>query len=286
MNNVKLPFSIYLVYFTKDELKNINPCRFNEYRDAYNYARKYDKNLVNTVIMQYNQPISNGDKNHLHNYLMINKILRKIYLYSKKYDGYVVNGYDVKSSNTYCYISLDASFYLYTNVFFNIKAKIEFNYYKNKNTKEHPPTDILLNYNSYIDNTGKIFTYYKNKRISKLYDPRSIHDEWPTIPYIKECSINLESFYINDHNKATNNKEIYTTCCDGYSINNIAPSVFNGIMTLISKLSLNYKKGFASSDPSFTDIIKTASEHIQPYPIKYNNVNDFLDGFLSDKNIY
>lgn len=295
MSNVRLPDNIYFVYFTKNNLKNINPCRFNTYNDAYEYAKKYDKNLFNTVITEYDRAvyIHNIDR-QLHTYLLINKILRKIFLYSKKYNNYVVNNYNINIDRS---ISLSTCIYLYTNVFFNITAKIELDYYKKYTIKDNILKYFRSPYNTYINTSGKIFTTYKdkqNKRISELCDVRSSKDEFGNdtstimdygVPFVKECSIKIETFFIDNHNGVSNNDLSYSVSSN--SKDSTIPIVFNDIKLLLSKLDWYYARGFTSSDPSFINIIKSGrGKYVRPYPISYNNANDFLDDFLSDKNIY
>ena len=56
-----IPDILFYVYFTKKELLNINPCRFTNYEDAYNYAIRYDKSLIYTKIIPYKPAVNVKD---------------------------------------------------------------------------------------------------------------------------------------------------------------------------------------------------------------------------------
>lgn len=293
--NSKLPHNIYFVHFTNN-LKNINPCRFNDYDDACNYAKKYDKYLINTVIDEYDLVHSIYNGGRLPTYLLINKILRKIFLYGKKHNNHLVYNYNIDIDSS---ISLNACIYLYTNVFFNITAKIGIDFYKKYTIKDDILKYFRSPYNTYINTSGIIFNRYKNKQnkiISELFDARCDNDiqncgipaAFQTeLPFVKECSINIETFFIDSNNRISSNDNLYYSISHNTKDDYTIPIVFNDIRKLISKLSWRYNRGCEYYDPSFLNIIRSGkNERVYQYPIKYNNVNDFLNGFLSDKNIY
>ena len=82
MSDILLPKSFYYVYFTKDNLKNINPCRFNSYNDAYEYARRYNKSLLYAKIIKYAPSEMNGKDKQ--SQIIFDKLMRKIMLNNNK----------------------------------------------------------------------------------------------------------------------------------------------------------------------------------------------------------
>ena len=119
-----IPDILFYVYFTKKELLNINPCRFTNYEDAYNYAIRYDKSLIYTKIIPYKPA---NDTCMRHNEILFDKMMRKIFLYNKFYNNKLIHTEmyendksDEKSTNYYARSTLHTEILLYKNILISI----------------------------------------------------------------------------------------------------------------------------------------------------------------------
>lgn len=274
-----IPDIMYYVYFTKNNLKNINPCRFTNYNDAYNYARKYDKSLIYSKIIPYT-PSENGGSDK-QSQIIFDRLMRKII--SKKVSNskiiYTYN-YNNHIKNT---IIIDTKLLLYKNVLFDIHLeshlhRVEIEDFKN-NVLEN---DLLVPYNDYYGSKNTVF--FKQRHITNenrylLFDNKDVYYTNLFDSY-KAALINcFGSIQVHVY-KDDNENSITYYCRNNYSIFNYCRKLFKFIHDLpIEAINLNrdYLVNFSSIISGTFDL--PAYKNHNNYN-KYTAATDFIYDFL------
>lgn len=274
-----IPDILFYVYFTKKELLNINPCRFTNYEDAYNYAIRYDKSLIYTKIITY-KPINGTYK---HNAILFDKMMRKIFLYNKFYDNKLIHTEmyendksDEKSTNFYARSNLHAEILLYKHILISINLCVSI----------HGCNCIPFDNEILIPNRSNVFAGSCFKQRHCTENNRYL---WynSTKKYWAEALSNNSKVYL-DESFGKINIAIYKDGCHKDEISlytNDNYYIYNYYKKLDTMLhhSWEYKVG-SDSYLLIRDLL--AGKFDAPlYSGRTDNATEFLSDYLSDKNV-
>lgn len=275
-----IPDVLFYVYFTKKELLNINPCRFTNYEDAYNYAIRYDKSLIYTKIIPYKPT---NDTYMKHNAILFDKMMRKIFLYNKFYNNKLIHTEmyendksDEKSTNFYARSTLHTEILLYKNILISINLCVSL----------HGCNFIPFYNEILIPNRSNVFagSYFKQQHCTENNRYLWYNN---TKKYWAEALSNNSKVYL-DESFGKINIAIYK---DGYHKDEISLCtndnyyIYNYYKKLDTMLhhSWEYKVG-SDSYVLIRDLL--AGKFDAPlYSGRTDNATEFLSDYLSDKNV-
>lgn len=274
-----IPDVLFYVYFTKKELLNINPCRFTNYEDAYNYAIRYDKSLIYTKIIPY-KPTNDT---YMHNTILFDKMMRKIFLYNKFYNNKLIHTEryendksDEKSTNYYARSTLHTEILLYKNILISINLCVSL----------HGCDTIPFNNKILIPNQSNVFagSYFKQRHCTennRYLWYINTHRYWAEVlsnnskVYLDKSfgKINI-TIYKDEYHK----DEIVLCTNDNYYIYNYYKKLDEML-----RHSWEYKVG-SNSYLLIRDLL--AGKFDAPlYSGRKDNATEFLSDYLSDKNV-
>lgn len=274
-----IPDVLFYVYFTKKELLNINPCRFTNYEDAYNYAIRYDKSLIYTKIIPY-KPTNDT---YMHNTILFDKMMRKIFLYNKFYNNKLIHTEryendksDEKSTNYYARSTLHTEILLYKNILISINLCVSL----------HGCDTIPFNNKILIPNQSNVFagSYFKQRHCTennRYLWYINTHRYWAEVlsnnskVYLDKSfgKINI-AIYKDEYHK----DEIVLCTNDNYYIYNYYKKLDEML-----RHSWEYKVG-SDSHLLIRDLL--AGKFDAPlYSGRKDNATEFLSDYLSDKNV-
>ena len=273
-----IPDILFYVYFTKKELLNINPCRFTNYEDAYNYAIRYDKSLIYTKIIPYKPA---NDTCMRHNEILFDKMMRKIFLYNKFYNNKLIHTEmyendksDEKSTNYYARSTLHTEILLYKNILISINLCVSIhgcNYipFDNEILIPNNRNNIFgFKQRHCTENNG--YLWYNN---TKKYWAEALSNNSKVYLDKSFGKINIaiykDRYYKDEINLCTN---------DNYYIYNYYKKLDNMLHH-----SWEYKVG-SNSYLLIRDLL--AGKFDAPlYSGRKDNATEFLSDYLSDKNV-
>ena len=272
-----IPDILFYVYFTKKELLNINPCRFTNYEDAYNYAIKYDKSLIYAKIIPYKPA---NDTCMRHNAILFDKMMRKIFLYNKFYNNKLIHTEmyendksDEKSTNYYARSTLHTEILLYKNILISINLCVSL----------HGCDTIPFNNEILIPNQNNVFGF-KQRHCTENNEYLWYNN---TKSYWAKVLSNNSKVYL-DKSFGKINIAIYK---DGYHKDEINLCtndnyyIYNYYKKLDEMLRHSWEYRVGSNSYLLIRDLLAGKFDAPLYSGRKDNATEFLSDYLSDKNV-